>query len=173
MFVWKKDYGEIKIREHKSVDGKDKVRSELRRLLRRTVTTNAVDRKYIKELRQMYRDSLRRERTYYWSDRIKPCHFPELWITNISDGATQRSVSDCTLHSFRARVCAPCARARRAAARTRSARDRRVRACARRACARHACACRTACAFAARALVTHVLHLSGSNTDSNCPLIDP
>jgi hypothetical protein len=50
--VWKSEFVEIKIREHKVVDGKDKVRSDLRRLLRRTVTPNAVGRVRIKELRQ-------------------------------------------------------------------------------------------------------------------------
>jgi hypothetical protein len=88
--VWQRKFGDIKIREHKAVDGKDKVRSELRRLLRRTVTSNAVDRRRIKVLRQLYRDSLRRERSFYWADRSKPATFPDEWLTNISDGATQK-----------------------------------------------------------------------------------
>ena len=61
--VWRDEFDEIKIREHKAVDGKDKIRAELRRLLRRTVTKNATARAHIKELRQQYRASLRRERS--------------------------------------------------------------------------------------------------------------
>jgi hypothetical protein len=52
------------------LDGKDKVRSELRRLLRRIVTPNAVDRRRIKVLRELYRDSLRRERSSKFASRI-------------------------------------------------------------------------------------------------------
>ena len=90
--VWHDEFDEIKIREHKAVDGKDKIRAELRRLLRRTVTKNATDRAHIKELRQQYRASLRRERSEYWGARLQPGKFPEEWMTNISDGATQKCV---------------------------------------------------------------------------------
>ena len=61
-------------------------------LLRRTVTKNATARAHIKELRQQYRASLRRERSEYWGARLNPGKYPEEWMTNISDGATQKCV---------------------------------------------------------------------------------
>ena len=87
--IWKNEFGEIKIREHKQVDGKDRKRAELRRLLRRTVTRNKTARDLIKQLRQLYRDSLRRERTFYWCARLLPARYPNLHATYIQDGATQ------------------------------------------------------------------------------------
>ena len=62
---------------------------EFRRLLRRTVTRNKTARDLIKQLRQLYRDSLRRERTFYWCARLLPARYPNLHATYIQDGATQ------------------------------------------------------------------------------------
>ena len=87
--IWKGEFSEIKIREHKAVDGKDRKRAELRRLLRRTVTREKKTRDLIKQLRLMYRDTLRRERTYYWEARLRPAKYPLLYATYIQDGAAQ------------------------------------------------------------------------------------
>lgn len=101
--IWVSEFREIRIREHKSVDGKDRKRAELRRLLRRTVTTDKTTRDLIKALRQMYRDSLRRERTFYWEARLFPARYPLLYTTYIQDGATQTQVA-CARAVARARV---------------------------------------------------------------------
>ena len=87
--IWKGEFSDLRIREHKAVDGKDRKRAELRRLLRRTVTRCKATRDIIKELRALYRDSLRRERTYYWHARLLPPKYPLLYMTYIQDGATQ------------------------------------------------------------------------------------
>ena len=47
------------------------------------------DRDLIKQLRLLYRDSLRRERTFYWIARLQPARYPLLYMTYIADGATQ------------------------------------------------------------------------------------
>ena len=64
--VWKGHFGDVKIRKHRRVDGKDRKRAFLRYLLRRKVTRSRRDRLLIKELRSIYRDTCRRERTFYW-----------------------------------------------------------------------------------------------------------
>ena len=87
--VWELHFTDLKIREQKAVSGKHRKRSELRRLLRRTVTANATDRAYIKHVRHEYRHSARRERCFYWESRLAPPKYPEVYMTNISDGATQ------------------------------------------------------------------------------------
>ena len=46
-------------------------------------------RDLIKQLRSLYRDSLRRERTFYWEARLRPAKYPLLYATYIQDGATQ------------------------------------------------------------------------------------
>ena len=87
--VWSGHFGDVKIRKHRKVDGKDRKRAFLRYLLRRKVTRNRRDRELIKQLRSIYRDSLRRERTFYWVAKLQPSKFPNLYATYISDGATQ------------------------------------------------------------------------------------
>ena len=87
--VWELHFTDLKICEQKAVSGKHRKRSELRRLLRRTVTANATDRAYIKHVRHEYRHSARRERCFYWEARLAPPKYPEVYMTNISDGATQ------------------------------------------------------------------------------------
>ena len=91
--VWKGHFGDVKIRKHRRVDGKDRKRAFLRYLLRRKVTRSRRDRLLIKELRSIYRDTCRRERTFYWVARILPGKNPENYATYISDGATQSDYS--------------------------------------------------------------------------------
>ena len=88
--VWKGHFNDLVVREQKQVDSKDRKRAELRRLLRRTVTRDATSRELIKSLRAVYRDSLRRERSFYWQARERPAQFPLTYLTYIQDGATQR-----------------------------------------------------------------------------------
>lgn len=90
--IWKGRFSDIRIREHKAVDGKDRKRAELRRLLRRTVTLDKGARDILKNLMSLYRDSLRRERTFYWQARLRPSKYPLLYMTYIQDGATQTYV---------------------------------------------------------------------------------
>ena len=87
--IWHGEFGDVKIRKHKRVSGKDRKRAFLRYLLRRKVTRNKADRDLYKTLRGLYRDSCRRERTFYWVARLKPAQYPLLYMTQISDGATQ------------------------------------------------------------------------------------
>ena len=87
--IWHGEFGDVKIRKHKRVSGKDRKRAFLRYLLRRKVTRNKSDRDLYKTLRGIYRDSCRRERTFYWVARLKPAQYPNLYMTQISDGATQ------------------------------------------------------------------------------------
>ena len=87
--IWELHFADLKVREQKAVSGKHRKRSELRRLLRRTVTANATDRAYLKHVRHEYRHSGRRERSFYWEARLAPPKYPEMYMTNISDGATQ------------------------------------------------------------------------------------
>ena len=87
--TWKGHFSDLKIREHKAVSGKNRKRAELRRLMRRTVTQNAADRALIKVVRTEFRHSCRRERGFYWEERVKPAKLPESYMTQISDGATQ------------------------------------------------------------------------------------
>ena len=96
--MWRGFFSDLVVREVKQVDGKDRKRAELRRLLRRTVTRDETTRSLIKELRAIYRSSLRCERSFYWEARVRPVHFPLYYLTYIQDGATQRS----------ARVARPC-----------------------------------------------------------------
>ena len=88
--VWTECFKLIKIRKHRQVDSKDKVRAELRRLLCRRETNNATDRAYYRDLRRRYHVSIRDERMFYWRDRLKPSMFPEDWLTLITDGAAQK-----------------------------------------------------------------------------------
>ena len=74
--MWKKFYGNVRIREHRSVDSKDKVRAELRRLLRRSVSKAKSARDYYRALRKQYRESMRRERAFYWEYRVRPATDP-------------------------------------------------------------------------------------------------
>ena len=87
--VWKEHFSDLVVREHKAVSGKNRKRGELRRLMRRNVTQNATDRNYLKNVRSEYRQGDRRERGFYWEARLLPGKFPELYLTSISDGATQ------------------------------------------------------------------------------------
>ena len=87
--VWKQDFPEMRIRKHRRVDGKDRKRAFLRYLLRRKVTRNRKDRLLVKGLRHIYRDTCRRERTYYWQAKLQPAKDPDHYSTYISDGATQ------------------------------------------------------------------------------------
>ena len=87
--TWKGHFSDLKIREHKAVSGKNRKRAELRRLMRRTVTQNAADRALIKVVRTEFWHSCRRERGFYWEERVKPAKLPESYMTQISDGATQ------------------------------------------------------------------------------------
>ena len=61
--VWQHQFGDVKIRKHRRVDGKDRKRAFLRYLLRRKVTWNKVDGDLLKVLRGAYRDPCPRERT--------------------------------------------------------------------------------------------------------------
>jgi hypothetical protein len=88
--VWRECFKLIKIRKHRQVDSKGKVRAELRRLLCRRETNNATDRAYYRDLRRRYHLSMREERMFYWRDRLKPAMFPEDWLTLITDGAAQK-----------------------------------------------------------------------------------
>ena len=87
--VWKAHCGDVKIRKHRRVDGKDRKRAFLRYLLRRKVTRNKADRDLLRHLRGIYRDTCRRERTYYWEANIQPSKYPRKYTCYISDGATQ------------------------------------------------------------------------------------
>ena len=87
--IWHGEFGDVRIRKHKRVSGKDRKRAFLRYLLRRKVTRNKTDRDLYKSLRTIYRGSCRRERTFYWVSRLKPAQYPLLFMTVISDGATQ------------------------------------------------------------------------------------
>ena len=86
--VWKGHFSDVKIREIKAVSGKNVKRAELRRLLRRTVTPARIERVTIKCVRQLFRDSLRRERGFYWEIRLLSGRYPEGYTTAITDGAT-------------------------------------------------------------------------------------
>ena len=88
--VWKSEFPDIVVREHRSVDTKDKILPELRRMMRRKVTTCADRRQHIKYVRKRYRASLRTERTFYWVARLRPCEQPLRYMTYIQDGATQK-----------------------------------------------------------------------------------
>ena len=88
--IWKGHFSDLVVRETKQVDGKDRKRAELRRLLRRTVTRDKTKRELIKELRRIYRQSLRNERSFYWEARLRPANFPLLYLVYIQDGAIQR-----------------------------------------------------------------------------------
>ena len=79
----------MRIKEHRAVDSKDKVRAELRRLMRRTVTRTRAGRAFYRGLRKEYRASIRRERVFYWEYRLKPVTDPQLHLSYIQDGATQ------------------------------------------------------------------------------------
>ena len=68
---------------------KNRKRGELRRLMRRNVTKNATARNYLKNVRSEYRQGDRRERCFYWEARLLPGKFPEMYLTSISDEATQ------------------------------------------------------------------------------------
>ena len=61
-------------------------------LMRRDVNNSAAARDRIRVLRCKYRMSMRRERSYYWEERLKPQHYPLEFMTNIQDGATQMCV---------------------------------------------------------------------------------
>ena len=74
--VWRECFKLIKIRKHRQVDSKDKVRAELRRLLCRRETNNATDRAYYRDLRRRYHLSMREERMFYWRDRLMPASPP-------------------------------------------------------------------------------------------------
>jgi hypothetical protein len=87
--VWLEHFSDLVVREHKAVSGKNRKRGELRRLMRRNVTKNATDRNYLKNVRSEYRQGDRRERGFYWEARLLPGKFPEMYLTSISDGATQ------------------------------------------------------------------------------------
>ena len=87
--MWKKFYGNVRIREYRSVDSKDKVRAELRRLLRREVSHSKSSRDYYRELRKQYRESMRRERAFYWEYRVRPATDPLVYLSYIQDGASQ------------------------------------------------------------------------------------
>ena len=95
--IWKGHFSDIRIREHKAVDGKDRKRAELRRLLRRTVTLDKSARDILKNLLSVFRDSLRRERTFYWVARLRPAKYPLLYMTYIQDVATQTYVRYLTI----------------------------------------------------------------------------
>ena len=88
--VWTADFANLKIREHRAVDSKDKVRAELRRLLRRGGKQNSRDRAYYRGLRAVYHGSIRRERIYYWEYRLRPVKDPLLYLSYIQDGASQK-----------------------------------------------------------------------------------
>jgi hypothetical protein len=79
----------IVIREFLAVNGKDHVRAFLRDAMQRTNRLHAKDRDYIRELRLKYRDSLRRERQFYWNARVLPVSEPDQHMSFIFDGATQ------------------------------------------------------------------------------------
>ena len=87
--VWKTFYGNVRIREYRSVDSKDKVRAELRRLLRRSVSKAKSARDYYRALRKQYRESMRRERAFYWEYRVRPATDPLVYLSYIQDGASQ------------------------------------------------------------------------------------
>ena len=87
--VWKKFYGNVRIREYRSVDSKDKVRAELRQLLRRSVSKAKSARDYYRALRKQYRESMRRERAFYWEYRVRPATDPLVYLSYIQDGASQ------------------------------------------------------------------------------------
>ena len=87
--VWHSHFSKVRIREYRSVDSKDKVRAELRRLLRRDVSKAKSARDYYRGLRKQYRESMRRERAYYWEYRIKPATDPLVYLSYIQDGASQ------------------------------------------------------------------------------------
>ena len=71
------------------LSGKNRKRGELRRLMRRNVTKNATDRNHLKNVRSEYRQRDRRERGFYREARLLPEKSPEMYLTSISDGATQ------------------------------------------------------------------------------------
>lgn len=79
----------IVIREYLNVNGKDRVRAFLRQALRNREPRHAGWRALIRALRAAYRDSLRREREFYWNERIRPVQQPLQYMTFIYDGATQ------------------------------------------------------------------------------------
>lgn len=87
--VWKAEFPNLRRRLFKSVDSKDKVRAELRRLLRKKAYCNGVDRAYLTGLRAAYHGCIRRERCRYWEDRLNPAKEPLKTFCYIQDGATQ------------------------------------------------------------------------------------
>ena len=87
--VWNESFPDLRRRAFKSVDSKDKVRAELRRLLRKKSCQNAVDRTYFIGLRASYHGSIRRERCRYWEERLLPNAEPLKHWCYIQDGATQ------------------------------------------------------------------------------------
>ena len=108
--IWKGRFSDLVVREVKQVCSKDRKRSELRRLLRRTVTRDATMRELIKELRHLYREALRVERSFYWAARIRPAQVPLLYLTYIQDGATQRCAQPkrTCIHAMTVRMYAVC-----------------------------------------------------------------
>jgi hypothetical protein len=87
--VWQQHFPKLRRRVHRAVDSKDKVRAELRRLLRTKKHNTTQGRAYLRGLRAAYHGSIRRERCFYWTDRLKPADEPLIYLTYIQDGATQ------------------------------------------------------------------------------------
>ena len=85
--VLKKDFIDLKIRERRAVDGKDVVRAALLDALMRAPTKK--ERDHLRHLRQLYRESIRHERSFYWQARNRAARDPEHYETLILDGATQ------------------------------------------------------------------------------------
>ena len=87
--VWDSSFCNLRVRVHRSVDSKDKVRAWLRQALRDKKHYNKHDREYLTNLRVLYADSIRRERQFYWEARMLPGAQPLLDLCYIQDGATQ------------------------------------------------------------------------------------
>ena len=87
--VWSSSFKNLRVREHRSVDSKDKVRAWLRQALRDKKHYNKQDREYLTNLRVLYAGSIRRERQFYWEARVLPGVQPLLGLCYIQDGATQ------------------------------------------------------------------------------------
>jgi hypothetical protein len=77
MPFWRKvraeHFPQLRQRVHRAVDSKDKVRAELRRLLRTKKHNTTQGRAYLRGLRAAYHGSIRRERCFYTDRPTQTC----------------------------------------------------------------------------------------------------
>ena len=88
--VWVANFTNITIREIKTVDSKDKVREQLRQLMRNPGAAPRRRRLYLRGVLYEYRLAIRAERAAYWKAIIEANDNPETRIDFITDGASSQ-----------------------------------------------------------------------------------